>query len=480
MSRWITLVAAVVTASLAPWVSGAQLRLSQIFPRPPAECGEERQLDEETAAFVRAHSIGISTSRPGTTYVRIVTAGDHLVLRSVSQTSLTIRVRIAVKLSGDSTFEEVCATDAWTPGFDSPLFSARLPRQDNGSVWRIELTVEGAAHAVGGQVSIEVLRAPNSTVDVDRPPLSEVWNDAFGLLCIDDIPAARFQKRSAHGFSGIVRLDVDTVSPGIRMNSAQEDRLRELVLRAVSIWVQGCAACRTEQLVVVLIDGRFFIRASVVDWYDREYQAMSRGASSQTLETDLRNTLEPVQVLQATGPGESLPRSKMLTPYVEIESPSERFSALCERSPKPVTPVLSTVRNAVCFRDELPQRDRASIRIRFREGATYCGDDVDIIACRADRELTEYNVRDFRFDTGDDAAPIGDGDIEVDLLMAIVHEMGHWIGLGHINKGESVMADSADVARCIDFNTISTLVRTRTGSPVTTPLAFRLHQNRKR
>jgi hypothetical protein len=227
----------------------------------------------------------------------------------------------------------------------------------------------------------------------------------------------------------------------------------------------------------VPIDGRFFIRASVIEWYEKRLKSVDNPPSLDALETDLKEALEPMQVLQPTAPGETLPRSKMLTPYVEIESPAEYFRFLCALSTTPTMPVLSTVRNAVCFRDALEPSARASIRIRLREGRTYCGDSAEIIACRADRELTEYNIRDFRFDVGDDTTPpIGHGAIELDLLMAIVHEMGHWIGLGHINRGESVMAESADVARCIDFNTIATLVRIRQAIPSISPSAFRLHR----
>lgn len=42
----------------------------------------------------------------------------------------------------------------------------------------------------------------------------------------------------------------------------------------------------------------------------------------------------------------------------------------------------------------------------------------------------------------------------MDLLQAVLHEMGHWIGVNHMTKGESIMAPSMEQARCIDFETV--------------------------
>jgi len=75
-----------------------------------------------------------------------------------------------------------------------------------------------------------------------------------------------------------------------------------------------------------------------------------------------------------------------------------------------------------------------------------------------DNELTQYNIRDYRFTSSSGARAIGEGPIEVDLLQVILHEMGHWIGLEHIDSGESIMATSLEQARCIDFDTVKSLL----------------------
>lgn len=90
---------------------------------------------------------------------------------------------------------------------------------------------------------------------------------------------------------------------------------------------------------------------------------------------------------------------------------------------------------------------------------TACGDSANIIACRADAELTEYNTRDYTFASDGAGVAIGKGAVEIDLLHALVHEMGHWIGLGHIDSGHSVMAASMERSRCIDRATVAELAK---------------------
>ena len=63
----------------------------------------------------------------------------------------------------------------------------------------------------------------------------------------------------------------------------------------------------------------------------------------------------------------------------------------------------------------------------------------------------------------------------MDFLPVLVHEMGHWIGLGHLNHGKSIMASSAERARCIDEATIAELLKNEF-SGTRQPQAFRLHE----
>jgi hypothetical protein len=122
----------------------------------------------------------------------------------------------------------------------------------------------------------------------------------------------------------------------------------------------------------------------------------------------------------------------------------------------------------------LPPAARASIRLRFRDGETFCGNDANVIACRTDSELTEFNLRDYRFALSGRATTIGEGPIPVNFPLVLLHEMGHWIGLPHINQRDSIVSESLASARCINQRTIEAVGAV--GAPVARrPLAFKLN-----
>jgi hypothetical protein len=157
----------------------------------------------------------------------------------------------------------------------------------------------------------------------------------------------------------------------------------------------------------------------------------------------------------------------------------DSIKSFCALTPdQSVAPVMASVHIALCQAEHLDPHARATIAVSFRaDGSTYCGSDPEIIACRADSTLTEFNTRDYRFRLGN-AGALGLGAVEIDFLPVLLHEMGHWIGLGHIDHGKSIMASSAERARCIDEPTIEKLVG-NLNQRTTEPQAFRLHALRR-
>jgi hypothetical protein len=307
------------------------------------------------------------------------------------------------------------------------------------------------------------------------------WNAASGLLCVDGIAATEIRPAPARGFSGRVKLHLDIAQEGFQMSPAQSEALTALVLRAVSLWVVACSGCRPEHLAAVTVGDQQFVREEIRNWHVRELlQDSPVPARLSDLEKALAETLQPIEVLMAGNDPHEWPRAKELSRYQRYSAGD--FAELCELTTPASAQLLSTTQQAICGNRPLEREALATIRIRFRASSTSCGDESDVIACRADRELTEYNTRDFRFSFADSTTPaIGGGSIEVDLLHVILHEMGHWIGLAHVDSGESIMASSLEQSRCIDMATIKALVESqRTLSPITDkPQPFTLNERRR-
>jgi hypothetical protein len=111
------------------------------------------------------------------------------------------------------------------------------------------------------------------------------------------------------------------------------------------------------------------------------------------------------------------------------------------------------------------------------DGKTACGASANDIACEADRELLESNTRDYAFClSGATEECIGNGPRRVNLLHVLLHEAGHWLGLGHIEKPNAVMASYMSVSRCLGNDDAEALLDSLTAEsvPVVVRASFRL------
>jgi hypothetical protein len=442
----------------------AQLRIPPI-PGQEAEKPSCKMLPTSPSNTEFAEHLTVTVSKHPVTYVYFASAGSTLVLSPIKHSAVnygSISVTISSKSSQEGPFSPICRTVRISANGASVL-EARAPKNLPGSVWRVEMVLGAHADPDGVPIFFELRREPNSDFDPLWSRLHGPWNDALGYLCINADAQASFSRtRWLSGFGGRVRLVTDTEQSAVPLNIDQQQALHTLILRAVSLWVTSCAACRIEHLAVVQVDKELFFREGVANWLRDEWMPkfqtdLQSSDSTRHFESSLKQDLESSQLLQAGKPtGEPLTK-KTYAQYVPARL--EDFATFCKvKLLNALTPVLWNVQAALCAPDTLDTASRANIRVRFRDGATACGDSANIIACRADLELTEYNARDFTF-VFDDAAhsPIGHGPLQVSLLHVIMHEMGHWIGLSHIENHESIMASGLDHSRCIDAATVNGL-----------------------
>lgn len=449
----LAVVAVAVTAA------SAQLRIPDaIAPLPPPSCtiGVAATASTEVADTLQSASLPRRT-----VYLRSMAAGAWLRLEGDVRDTGIYQVTIRAKSSGETRLgPAICTNMKWSPS-RGPLIAIDQ-RRDTGSVWQVEVAVDGGS---GGK-SLNLLREPGSGNGRDD---EEGPADLFALSCDDWSPTAATRHHKV-GFASRVRLDVDPPPLTATFGGAQRDAVSRLVLSGAALWVRACRECRPENLAIVMIDGQLFVRPGLQRWL-KAFKATDLAAPAKAevaLDDDFENN-----VYLHTGPADE--RIKSLEAYVPAEPLSQNIEAFCAVTPTPGWgETLAAVRIALCAPASLPIARRARIDVRVRPlGATYCGNDPEIFACRADDTLTELNARDFTFRAGPGVA-FGSGTIDLDLLPVLVHEMGHWIGLRHIDRGTSIMASTVDRARCIDETTVTVLaanlVQASSG-----PQAFRLH-----
>jgi hypothetical protein len=450
-------------ASLVP--SRAQLRLpSALIHTSPPSCvvarddkAEAITIDDFKVSIANRSMVSVRAVEAGSK-VRLVGAGDD---RNVYR--LTIRSKFADD-TGDSTL--VCGPIAWSPSKGSVL--ATDPRRTPESVWEIELLAP--ISKVERRIAIQRFKEGDEKTNQRDFPSSS--GPVMALACDNwqgEEPHARND-----GFAGKLRLDLDLppVSPDV--DDQQMAAVSRAVLDAAALWVAACRECRADHLAVIVAGGDLYVRTALARWLTRE-NIDAAVSEPLKVEEELVSELENEVYLKAGEASDHRTATKRLEPYVAARVLQERIWSFCSRVPNESgAPTLASVHRALCDQDSLDKRARAKIAIQFRpSGSTYCGTDAEIIACRADNVLTEFNDRDFRFRI--DGRTIGLGSIDMDFLPVLAHEMGHWIGLGHLNQGKSIMASSAERARCIDEATIAELLKNdRSGT--SHPQAFRLHE----
>lgn len=423
---------------------------------PPTKCewSAPESVPEGEPAGTRTLSIGPATA----TQIWMVRSGNRISLAASGvEAGDKVSVRISAKIAdSNSEFSLVCKLTPVRAGSTKPILVAHAPLGSLDVIWRVEVRL---SRAVSQPRPAPSLLARNiSTVRGDQLP-REIPLD--GMVCLGDIPEMRLTRPASHRFGGKTRLEVNAEQTTYKLTTVEQAILVDSILRSVSLWVRACIACKVEHLAVVTVDGRMYTRPAVLKWLDSVSKSRPAGreAWSPTSEQDaaLAHELQPVQMLMAGEPPEKPPTAKVLDRYSELPGTSKDL--LCSlRTSKEASPVADAVRRAACG-GGVDRLQAARIRIRFRDGPTACGDDRNVIACRSDTELTEYNARDYRFvvQTGGDDS-IGAGPTDVALDHVIAHEMGHWIGLDHIESSQSLMASSMEDSRCIDMATVSQLV----------------------
>lgn len=402
---------------------------------------------------------------------KLLSAGGYLLISPPTGLAVgeRVTVRLRVKYSGDGPYVDVCPPTALEGGSSQSL-EAMLPTQDAYSIWRIELQ-RAKQSSAKDEASLEFTRE-RVLVPPDPFRAEPGLNNARGLVCFDKVTQFQGVRQSANAFAGRTRLNVVLPAAGsVPIGSAERTAAETVVLQAASLWVYSCVACKPDNLAVVSVNGKVFVSETLY-----MLAGPPRGFATPA-------PLEPVaaeEVLASLLGSSRIGTGAPFLPYRRTENPRKDFERVCTaKASERGTPTLKRLQDTLCS-DVVVPGTSANIRVNFKSGETACGHDADIVGCRADHELTQYNVRDYRFVAPPSGITIGSGPVEVDLLQVVLHEMGHWIGVDHLNQGESIMAPSMEQARCIDFETVKAVAeqtfRRDDQAAQATPQALTLHR----
>ena len=243
-------------------------------------------------------------------------------------------------------------------------------------------------------------------------------------------------------------LDLSVRRAAGTLSSAENTLIENAAMDALATWGRACLLCGRDALSMVRVNKQIFASAGL---------------------------LETLSDFAGTPPAAGLSRSEDYTADQIFSSWNGRLSAamgsrinaymrmsegdmanLCR---SPLLPRLLGER-AHCANGALVGADTAAqLDIILNDGFTSCDNSVDTIACEKQSQLIEFNVRDYTFGLmSGNKTTIGSGRRFAALDLVFVHEIGHWLGLAHLNRADSIMSETLEQARCITNSDIELLL----------------------
>ncbi len=430
-----------------------------------SNCNLDAATMRESADLESISSVHPAAALTKVANVNVFGAGQEIYIHiplSWRESGRNVYMKVEAKRLDDSSYQSVCSP--FLLSHTSGYVLARLVTQGDWLDWRVETRFGTIDAAFRGDESITI----NRERFLSPPPMFAAGTDfdrTLSFLCFDR-DTSEVTPSGTADFAKSFHLDIRVRESSFKLSKTQLQEIEKLSLIAASTWNRACVNCQPLNLSIVTLNGKNFAHAAIGQWVsskllvplNAEYLDKSLGYAKG------RNRIGTAGISFS---------------YQAIGDLQKEFQDICKLQESPSQSNLATLKRQVCDGASRDAQFTSHLLIDFVDGRTACGESPNIIACRADNELTEFNVRDFRFVSPDASTPsIGNGKIEVDFSHVLLHEMGHWIGLGHIDSGDSVMASSLEQSRCVDAVTVDTLgrvVASEEGAGAA-PLAFTLEK----
>lgn len=373
-----------------------------------------------------------------------VVGGRRLFLKvGVVDAGASVRIRIEAKPVGRSAPTQPVCTVTLRGAAPSPdkWIVASAPWSDADQTrWMIVISARGQTSAL------------HMATYRDRPPtwLHAPAVETDKLTCSSVLPSVDWTKlsRKPGRFQSAYALSVDTGLTDIGAPAAVLGSVAEAILLGVQSWRQACTACTPYQFSVIDIDGTVYVASSML----RGPQDDQRATFARGYPWDGR-----------FWPGKGADYFLDSSPYVPVHFSDRQRARFCAQADERIA-LFSAARSPLCRPTVASSAGELRIHLRWRMTSLECGPGPTTVACWNGTDAIEFNLHDFSFYREIGHPLLGTSPHTVDLARVFAHEIGHWLGLGHMTTPTSIMSARFGDARCIDDKTTALVNKVAAGT----------------
>ncbi len=380
--------------------------------------------------------------KSGVSELRYLKGGNQLIVqaRAAPDTPLgRVAIRIAAKYDGDAPYVGSCF-QALPVNADVDEVAVHASVTAIGSipvVWRVEVAEEPPLPKDWAKPTIDLtLKSADA-----RTQTTQVSDPEY--LCLPQSgkrisgPAAQ----SPNAFAGSTKLSIVVEDPSGALSADAHEKLISSTLTAIELWRLSCRTCNADNLAVAEADGKMFMLAPLVATFNTD--APGRANTPQ----GMRDYTGLFLYLNWRAGGRGIVQAH----FVPIAPTDAAYTRLCAQNSPDLPKEIRRIQAALnCPESDGANAASSHIKVRILPGFTNCGDDANIIACENQASVVTLNARDYSFVDRNLQTIFGTGSDKVALMHVLLHEVGHWIGLGHIESWGNIMSTSLTESRCID------------------------------
>lgn len=438
-----------------PRVDPPPLAPFNVDQNPPGACELSQTPPSDDAPLVDSADLPVDAlDTPG--FVHLVSG------RSVSAVvqplphgaSLTLRF-FAKFLSAPSAPDEIC--------------NINLKAADTLTNRRVVATLPWAAVGeMQWSVVLETTR-PSPPVKVNVYGERPVWNSskngahapgAYSCLQMQQHPVLETPKNGGAVFQAAYALTVHTGLKSAGISQSTHSAVVDAMLAAIDLWRSACSRCTPYQFSVVDIDGVVYVPLGMLQGRAGNFRA--------TFETNFPFTSDFMT--------DKYMNTLMKTnSFVQVDDSLWQRRRFCNQRSEDEHH-FSTSESPLCRPTAVANDNERIVNFHWVADSTPCGGDAGTVACWNGKDIISMNLHDYSFYVGDiGAALLGTSHRQVDLIRVLAHEVGHWLGLGHLKGQDSIMQSFFSDARCLDNRALDELnaIAAREKPPSYTPEALR-------